>query len=171
MKPLPETTRLKLREFSEDDAAFIVALLNSPGWLKYIGDKKISTIEQAKEYLRNGPMESYRINGYGLWLVELRGTGSSIGMCGIINRATLDHPDIGFAFLPEYIGQGYALEAADAVMKFAGNVLALPVILAITLPNNRSSIRLLEKLKMEFLELFHFPNSREELMLYSTKQD
>ena len=100
MEAILQTERLLLREFTEDDAAFIVELLNSPGWIQYIGDRNIKTEEQAREYLNNGPLKSYRQNGFGLYMVEKKDDHTPIGMCGIIKRDTLNNPDIGFAFLP-----------------------------------------------------------------------
>src|SRR5690348_11717563 len=100
MKKILETERLVLREFDLDDTPFIIELLNSPGWLKYIGDRHVKTDDDAKRYLQNGPMKSYADNGFGLCMVMLT-DGTPVGMCGIINRADLEHPDIGFAFLPE----------------------------------------------------------------------
>src|SRR5688572_30067332 len=119
MKIILVTKRLRLREFTPDDGEFIIELFNSPDWLKFIGDRKVKTIGQAQYYLENGPIKSYQQNGYGLYLVEKKDDAVPIGMCGILNRNTLDHPDIGFAFLPDYNGKGYALEIANATMTYA----------------------------------------------------
>lgn len=162
-----ETKRLRLREFTLDDTAFIVELLNSPGWLQYIGDRNVRTEVQAKHYLINGPMKSYTDYGYGLSLVEKKDDGKAIGMCGILHRDTLDSPDIGFAFLPDFIGKGYAYEIASATIAYAKNQLGLAKIAAITVPDNVKSIRLLEKIGLTYIKLFHLPNSEEELCLYS----
>jgi RimJ/RimL family protein N-acetyltransferase len=97
-KQILETKRLRLREFTLEDTAFILDLLNSPGWLRYIGDRGVKTEEQAKNYLLNGPIKSYTKNGYGLSMVERKDDNKPIGMCGIIKRDTLENPDIGFAF-------------------------------------------------------------------------
>src|SRR5687767_3229567 len=116
MKQILETERLRLREFTLNDTAFIIELLNSPGWLKYIGERNVKTEEQAINYLQNGPMKSYLENGYGLSMVEKKVDDTPIGMCGIIRRETLDNPDIGFAFLPGYEAQGHGYEIASAVL-------------------------------------------------------
>jgi [ribosomal protein S5]-alanine N-acetyltransferase len=137
MQNILQTNRLILRQFTTDDAAFIVELLNSPGWIQYIGDRNIKTEEQAKVYLENGPIKSYEKNGFGLSLVALL-DGTPIGMCGIIRRDTLDYPDIGFAFLPKFVGMGYAYEIADATMQQAKEIWNLPTILGITLLNKTS---------------------------------
>ncbi len=165
-----ETQRLILRQFTTEDAPFIIQLVNSPGWLKYIGDRNIKSAEQAESYLQKGPMKSYQLNGFGLSLVELKKEKISVGMCGIIKRENLEHPDIGFAFLPEFTGKGLAFEIANATMKWATDELKLPLIYAITLPDNTSSVRLLAKIGMKFMKRFCFPDDMEELMLYSNQE-
>ena len=166
MSRILETERLILRKFTSGDAAFIVELLNSPGWLKYIGDRNIKTEEEAVNYLTNGPLKSYDENGYGLCLVEKKEDAAPIGMCGIIRRDNLDHPDIGFAFLPEYNGQGYALEIAGATLSYAMNQLQLPVISAITVAENERSVRLLQKIGLTYKKTIQFPGNEEELLLF-----
>lgn len=173
MKYILETERLRLREFTSDDCDFIIALLNSPGWLQFIGDRNVRNHEQAKLYLENGPLKSYRVNGYGLYMVEKKNDidgepamASGVGMCGLLNRDTLDCPDIGFAFLPDFSGMGYALEIAKATLIYAKEKLGLQKIAAITLPGNVRSIRLLEKLGLSFRNTIRSAND-EELLLYS----
>jgi len=166
MKYILETERLTLREFTTDDTAFIIELVNSPGWLQFIGDRNIKTTEQAIAYLENGPMKSYRDNGFGLAMVETKDSKTPIGMCGIIRRDTLDNPDIGFAFLPGFIGKGYGFEIAVATLAYATQQLNLPVICAITVPHNVNSIKLLEKIGLKFIKTISSPEN-EELLLYS----
>jgi RimJ/RimL family protein N-acetyltransferase len=144
-----ETDRLTLRRLNLDDAAFILELVNEPAWLEFIGDKNVHSLDDARNYILNGPMEMYERLGFGLYLVELK-QGSAIGICGLINRPTLDDVDIGFALLSRFSGQGYALEAAKAVMNYGKNVLQLGRIVAITKPANEKSIRLLTKLGLKF---------------------
>jgi RimJ/RimL family protein N-acetyltransferase len=167
MKYILETERLRLREFITADAEFILELVNSPGWLEFIGDRNIKTIEQAQTYLQNGPIRSYHENGFGLALVETKHRKTPIGMCGIIKRETLENPDIGFAFLPQFTGKGYAFEMAAATLKYAAQELKLPSIYAITVPHNVRSIKLLEKVGLKFIKPFSFPEGREKLLLYS----
>lgn len=167
MKYILETERLRLRKFTTADTGFIIALLNSPGWLAYIGDRNVKTEEDAMTYLQNGPLKSYKQNGYGLSLVELKESRLPIGMCGIIKRPDLEYPDIGFAFMPEFTGQGYAYEVATATLMYAKNKLGLEQILAITLPSNERSIRLLEKLGLTYSRIYHFPATNEELLLFN----
>ena len=141
-----ETERLTLRRLTTDDAAFIFRLVNEPYWLRFIGEKGVKTLDDARNYILTGPMASYEQFGFGIYLAELKGSGRPIGICGFVTRDTLEHPDIGFALLPEFWGQGYAYESAAAVMAFGKDVLGLDRILAVTNPDNYSSIRVLEKL-------------------------
>jgi RimJ/RimL family protein N-acetyltransferase len=167
MNPILETDRLTIRQLTLADAPFIVELVNTPGWLRFIGDRHIKTNEQAENYLINGPLASYAQNGFGLYRVELKSTKTLIGMCGLIKRDTLPDPDIGFAFLPEAMGNGFAFEAANAVMALSINALKLPTVLAITLPENSSSRKLLEKIGLKFVRMMSSSADQEELMLYS----
>ena len=162
-----ETDRLLLRKFDLSDAPFIVELLNSPGWLEYIGDRNVKTEEDARAYLANGPIKSYAINGFGLSMVILKDGKIPIGACGLLKRDFLDDADIGFAFLPDYNGKGYGYESASAVMSYAKNELNLSRILAFTVPYNVVSIKLLEKIGFHFEKIFMMPDSEEELFLYS----
>lgn len=159
-----ETKRLRLREFNTHDTTFIIELLNSPGWIEYIGDRNVKTEQQAIEYLQNGPMKSYAQNGFGLSMVETK-QGEHIGMCGIIKRDTLENPDIGFAFLPQFTGKGYAYEIASATLLYALNNLKISKISAITLPHNERSIKLLEKIGMRLIKSF-VSEKNEELVLF-----
>ena len=161
-----ETDRLRLRPFSFADAEFIIELLNSDGWLRYIGDRNVHSRESAEAYLANGILKNYATVGYGFWAVELISSGEPIGMCGLIQRDTLPHPDIGFAFLPEYIGQGYGYEAAAATLEYAFDTLKMTQVLAITVPENESSIRLLEKIGLQYTHTMDM--NGEALRVFST---
>ena len=141
-----ETERLILRQLNAGDASFMLSLLNDPSWIKYIGDRNINTIEEAKDHIEKKYISSYNKNGFGLYLVELKDKLISIGVCGLINRPSLEDVDIGFAFMPEYTGSGYAYEAAKATMAYGYEKLNLERIVAITIAENERSINLLKKL-------------------------
>ncbi|MGV3656775.1 MAG: GNAT family N-acetyltransferase [Chitinophagaceae bacterium] len=162
-----ESERLLLREFSLEDAPFIIELLNSPGWIKYIGERQVKTNEQAAAYLQNGPLKSYQQNGYGFYMVQLKTDGTPVGMCGLIKRPFLPHPDIGFAFLPAYNGKGYAYEIASATAAFAKTTLQIEQLAAIVMAENESSIRLLQKLHFQFHSTITYPDTGEDLLLYT----
>ena len=145
-----ETPRLRLTHLSEADAPFILELLNEPAFLRDIGDKNVRTAEDACRYLREGPIASYAQHGFGLYRIELKTTREPLGMCGILKRGVLQHPDLGYALLQRHWARGYAIEAAAATMSYASEQLGLDPILAITAPENPSSIRVLEKLGFQF---------------------
>ena len=147
-----ETPRLILQEAVLSDAPFFYQLLNSPNWIKYIGDRGIGTVADAEAYIQKSLIHSYRENGFGLYNMVLKENGMPIGLCGLINRPTLDHPDIGFAVLPAYEGKGYTSEAAQGTMDYAQKVLGLKKILGITSEHNLGSQRILEKVGLRFVE-------------------
>ena len=161
-----ETERLFLRQFTVDDAQFILTLLNEPSFIRYIGDKKVRNVEDARHYILNGPVASYERHDFGLCLVELKESRTPIGMCGILKRDELSHPDIGFAFLPSFWNQGFALEAATAILKDARERLRLERILAITSLDNDASIKLLERLGFRFEKVINLSGDREQVRLY-----
>jgi [ribosomal protein S5]-alanine N-acetyltransferase len=163
-----KTDRLIVTTLTIAEAPFILELVNSPGWLQFIGDRRIKNIADAENYIINGPMGSYEKYGHGLYLVTLKENAATIGICGIIKRDTLQHADIGFALLPQYTGKGYAFEAASAVLQYAEKILGLKKIVAITLPANHRSVSLLTKLGLVFEKNISFPPNEEELMLFTT---
>lgn len=167
MNYILSTERLHLREFTHDDAKFVIALLNSEGWLKYIGERNVKTEDEAKAYLSGGIMKGYIEKGFGFYLVELKEDKTPIGMCGLIKRDSLENPDIGFAFLPEFIGKGYGFEAANATMILAKERFQMECVYAITLPINETCIALLKKIGMTEKSIYIEPHSNEELLLFS----
>lgn len=167
-----ETERLILRWLSPDqDAAFILELLNDPSFIRFIGDKGVHTLADARHYILNGPVASYEKFGFGLYAVELKEDQTPIGMCGVLKRDTLPHPDIGFAFLPAYWNRGYAFESAAAVMKYARDVLRLKQILAITTPDNEASAKLLGKIGLRFEKLTTLSAGADEVKLFSSHHE
>ena len=166
-----ETERLVLRKLTPDDAKFIRELLNDPSFLRNIGDKQVRTNEDAVVYIQNGPMLSYQHFGFGLYQVRLRETAEPIGMCGLLKRDALPDPDIGFAFLPRFHSKGYATEAASAVLAFARESLELKRVLAITLPENNGSIRVLEKIGLGFEGMIKLNDDEPELKLFAVNLD
>jgi RimJ/RimL family protein N-acetyltransferase len=163
-----ETERLILRKLSTDDAEFIVELLNQPSFLRYIGDKGVRNIADAVQYIQTGPVASYERFGFGLYLVELKETGVPIGICGLLKRDSLPDVDIGFAFLPAYWSQGYAMESAAAVMNYGREVLGIKRIVAITSPDNDASIRLLEKIGLRFEGMIKLSSDQSEVRLFGS---
>lgn len=161
-----ETERLYLRKFiPEADAAYFLALVNSPGWLKYIGDRNVHTEEEAVKYINDRVMKGYAEHGYGGYTIIEKSSGKPIGNAGLYKRPVLDHFDVGYALLPEFHGMGYAYEASSAVIKFA-KASGLKHVYAITVAYNLRSIHLLEKLGLKFEKLFRMEGDPEELSLY-----
>ena len=162
-----ETERLILRQFSTEDVEFILQLLNEPSFIQNIGDRGVRTLADAQSYILNGPVASCARNGFGLYLVVLKETHKSIGMCGLIKRDALDDVDIGYAFLPAFWSKGYAVESALAVKAYAKDVIGLKRLVAITDPLNEGSIRVLEKLGMWFEKMVRLSQDDIELKLFA----
>jgi len=148
-----ETERLQLREFTPEDAGYALRQLNEPSFIENIADRGVRDLEQARAYLLNGPIAGYENNGYGLWAVVEKSSGQIIGMCGLIKRPNLEHADLGYAFLPEYFGKGFAFEACTASIVAASRNFGMPQLLAIVNPDNTPSRRLLEKLGFRLQEI------------------
>jgi RimJ/RimL family protein N-acetyltransferase len=162
-----ETDRLVVRHVTIDDAEFILGLLNEPSWLRFIGDKGVRTLDDARDYILNGPIESYRRFGFGLYLTQQKSDETPIGLCGLLKRDALPDVDIGFAFLPAFWSKGFAHEAAAAVMEHGRTVLGLSRIVAITNPDNERSIQLLEKLGMRQDGTVRISDAGPELKLFA----
>ena len=162
-----ETERLVLRQFTTGDAEFILELLNEPSFIRNIGDRGVRTLSDAERYIEKGPVASYARFGFGLYLVALKDSNESIGMCGLIKRDTLEDADIGYAFLPKYWSKGYALESALAIREYARNVIGLTRLVAITDPENQGSIRVLEKIGLKFEKMVRLYEDYIELKLFA----
>jgi len=162
-----KTERLELRHLGPGDASFILRLLNEPSWLENIGDKGVRTAAEAQRYIETGPVEMYGRLGFGLYQVRLIGSDAPIGMCGLLKREALEDADLGFAFFPEFWGNGYAREAAAGVLSYARNKLGLARIVAITARNNEASRRVLEALGFELERSVHLEVGGEELLMYA----
>ncbi len=162
-----ETERLLLRQFTTNDADFIIELLNDPSFIQNIGNRNVYTVEDAQKYILNGPVTSYDKNGFGLCRVILKETGESIGMCGLIKRDQLDDVDLGYAFLPQFWGKGYALEAAKVTLEHGWQTVGLKRIVAITDPANTPSNRVLEKLGFAFERIVKIAADDIDLNLYA----
>src|ERR1700693_5605446 len=137
------TERLVLRELALNDAEFILELLNEAPFLRFIGDKGVRTLADARGYILKGPIDSYARHGFGLYAACLL-DGTPIGICGLVKRDGLADVDVGFAFLSRHCSKGYAAESASAVLVHARQVLRLQRIVAITSPENWGSIAVLE---------------------------
>ena len=161
-----ETERLILRWITTDDAEFIFTLMNEPSYLRFIGDKGVRTISDAREYIQNGPVDSYERFGYGLYLTEQKIDGAAIGICGLVNREAIDDVDIGFAFLPDYWGNGYGYESAKAIVDYGRNIVRLKRIVAVIESENQSSVRLIEKIGLRFEKMVSLSADEPDVKLF-----
>ena len=167
MGSILETSRLVLREAVADDAAFLLELMNEPAYHANIGDRGVRTVEDARSYLAAKYSTSYRTLGYGLYVVELKREAVVIGICGFVKRETLEHADVGFAFLTRFCGQGYGYESASAVLGYGQAKLGFAKVYGVTSRTNEASIRLLEKLGFRFNRETAMPGYAEASLLFA----
>ena len=160
-----ETDRLIIRELNINDAGFIKEIVNTEGWISNIGDRNIRTISDAENYIRSGPLKSYKENNFGMWLLEEKIHKLPVGMCGLIKRPGLKNIDIGYALLPEYYKKGYALESAKAVLDYGKNSLEIAKIVAICNMDNHDSIKLLNKLGLHIEKKMLIDTNKEVYLL------
>jgi RimJ/RimL family protein N-acetyltransferase len=168
--PLLETERLQLRQLTNDDAGFLVEVFTDPAFIRFVGDRNIRTVEQARDFLEKGPFESYRRNGFGHFVVTRKRDETRMGICGFVKRDALDAADIGFTLLPPFRAQGYAFEAASAVMAHGRDTLGFRRIVAIASPENEASIRLLVRLGLTFERMVKLSENSESLSLFGWNQ-
>lgn len=166
-----ETERLRIRRLTIADDAFILRLLNDPSFIQNIGDRGVRTLDDAQAYILKGPIASYEKFGFGLWMVETRSAATAIGICGLLKREVLEDADIGYALLPEFWSQGYAREAASAVLSYAGRKLGLKRVVAVTNSDNQSSIRLLERMGFVYERMIRLSLDAPEIKLFAVKID
>lgn len=160
-----DTERLSLRRLTVDDAPVVLELLNDPDFLRFVGDKGVRTLADARDYISSGPLASYHRYGFGLWLIELKASVVPVGICGLLKREALPDADLGFALLPRYRSVGYALESASAVLQYGREVLGLGRIVAIADSDNSASIRILEKIGMRFERMVRLSENQPEIKL------
>ena len=161
-----DTERLRLRKMTLDDTGLMLAVWNDPAFIRHVGDRGIRTTEDARDAMRKGALHLYEAYGYGPYRIALKDNDTPIGICGLFRRDGLDEPDIGYSTLPDFCGQGYAYEAATAVLDYAQAELALQRLIAIISPTNEASIGLIRKLGFEFERMHTMPDDEEEICIY-----
>lgn len=162
-----ETDRLVLSEATVADAPFILTLVNDAEWLTFLDNRGITTLAEAELYVLNTLCRGYLEWGFGLYLVTLKGSMVPIGVCGLLKREYLEFADIGFGFLSDYCGMGYAGESAKGVMAYGKNTLGLKTILAIVDPHHQKSIKLLHKIGLRFSRSITSPVNGSALQVYA----
>ena len=161
------TNRCIIRHLEDGDAAFVLHLANTPGWLRYIGDRNLKTVSDALTYIQNAYMSSYAANGYGMYMVESKVGNQPIGLCGLVKREEFDKPDLGFALDPAYEGQGYGFETSEAVLSFAKQNLGISSLLAFTTLDNTRSIALLKRLGFVYDRIVEYRGDEVMLFFYN----
>jgi len=164
-----ETDRLVVRRLTVEDAPFIVRLLNEPSFLEHIGDRGVRNLADATQYILSGPIASYDRHGFGLFLVQLKEGGHSIGICGLLKRDALDDVDVGFAFVPESWSKRYAFESTTPTLAYARDTHHLERLVAIVSPDNVASINLLLKLGFCCERMVRMPGDKEEVKLFARR--
>ncbi|RZN83679.1 MAG: N-acetyltransferase [Winogradskyella sp.] len=162
-----ETKRLILSKITVEDALFILELMNTPGWLKFIGDRNIKTVTEAEDYIKNNQLKCYEKYDFGYYKMQLKSDNlKPIGTAGLLKRDTLEHVDIGFSILPEFHNQGYGFEVSSKLLFMAKNTFNIKTISAITLPINKVSIKLIEKLGFSYKKTINPFEKNENLLLF-----
>ena len=165
---IAETKRLIISKISLDDAPFLLKLVNTPNYIKYIGDKKIRTLKDAEKHIKDTHFKSYKTHEFGFYKVLYKEENNvTIGTCGLLKRTQLQDVEIGFGFLPEYESRGFGYESSTAIMKLAKTHFNIDKLTAITLPENNNSIKLLEKLGLEYEKRIKPFDDDEELLLFA----
>ncbi len=150
-----------------DDADLMLAIWNDPAFVRFVGDRGVRTLDEAKAAMVEGALRLYEQFGYGPYCVVQKSDRERIGICGLFRRDVLEDPDIGFALLPPFCGSGLASEAAQAVVAHARDDLGIETLTAIVSPENGASIALIEKLGLSFERGITMPGESEEISLYS----
>ena len=164
-----DTARLRLRRLTLDDAGLMLAVWNDPAFVRYVGDRGIHAIEEARAELQTGALKLYEEYGYGPYRVGLRPADTAIGICGLFRRDGLAEADIGYAVLPAYCGNGYAYEAASAVLEHARSDLGMRRLIAIISPDNAPSIGLIKKLGLRFERMHRMHDEDDEVCIYGLR--
>lgn len=167
--PRLETARLQLNWLTENDADLMLAIWNDPDFIRFVGDRGVRTLDEAREAMEAGVLKLYRDFGYGPYRMSLHNSDVPMGICGLFKRDNLEYPDIGYGLLPAFCASGYAYEAAQAVADHARDHMKLAELCAIVTPQNTRSVHLLEKLGMCAGESIRMPGDDEDVVVYSIK--
>lgn len=162
------TERLTLRRAEATDTAFIVELVNDPGWLEYIGDRGIHTTAAALTYIEDKLWAAEAQHGYAMGILTRRDSGQPVGAAGFLRRDFLPHPDIGYALLTAHAGQGYATEICHALMAQGRSQFGFSAVLGLTSAHNTRSLAVLRKIGLTYLRTEQLPGWSDPSVIYST---
>ena len=161
-----ESDRLYIIPTLEDDADLILKLLNTPKFIKYVGDRNVKSIEEATDYIKEKMIPQLEKLGYSNYTLVKKSNNLKIGTCGLYNREGMEGVDIGFALLPEFEEQGFGYESAEVIKEAAFNEFGIEQLKGITTKDNLASQNLLLKLGMTLNGTVKLPDDTEELLLY-----
>ena len=156
MKVILETDRLLLREYVEEDAEAFFKLNSDPEVLRFVPDKRLLNVEQARQILIDHPIADYRKYGFGRGACILKSTGEQIGFAGLKYLEELDEVDVAFRLMRTHWGLGLATEAALAAVRFGFTDLDLKRIIGLVIPENIASVRVLEKTGLQYVDTVMF---------------
>ncbi|GGI56036.1 GNAT family N-acetyltransferase [Winogradskyella haliclonae] len=164
---IAETERLILSKITVEDAPFILELMNTPGWLKFIGDRNVRTVADTEDYIKNNQLKCYEKHDFGYYKMCLKSDNlKPIGTAGLLKRDTLEHVDIGFSILPKFHGKGYGFETSSELLNLAKHTFHIKTVCAITLPTNKVSIGLIEKLGFKYKKTVNPFEEDKNLLLF-----
>ncbi len=166
-----ETERLILRPASADDADLLLKSMNTDEFIRFVGDRNVRTLEQARNYIAEKHLPQIERLGYGNFTIIEKSSGNKIGGCGLFHRDGLEVVDIGFSFLPEYYGKGFGYESASRILKAGFEDFGLSAVSAITVKENIASQKLIEKLGLTFRKIVHLPNDPADLLYYEISKE
>jgi len=165
-----QSERLIIRPTLEQDAELIYQLMNTPKFIKHVGDRQLYSLEDAQKYIQDKMLAQLHSLGYSNYSLINKKNGAKIGICGLYDREGLDGIDIGFGILPEYEGLGYAFESSSRIIKAGFEELEIQEIKAITNKQNISSQSLLVKLGFDLIGKVMLPIENDELLLYKIEK-
>ncbi|MGI9201533.1 MAG: GNAT family N-acetyltransferase [Woeseiaceae bacterium] len=166
-----QTERLAIRRLTLADADLMLSVWNDPAFYKYVGDRGIHTIDDARVALQEGAFQLYEKYGYGPFRIAIRENDQAIGTCGLFRREGFDDPDIGWSILPEFCGKGFAYEAACAVLEYGITDVSLTRVVAFISAENAPSIGLAKKLGLRYERMTRLVGDDEDVCLYSMTHD
>lgn len=171
MNKILETKRLILREFIKEDVINLYQLDNNPQVMKYISSYKgeEKSKDDCKKVIEK-QIDYYKTNkGLGIWPTILKENNDFIGWTTLKYLENTNNVEIGYRYLPEYWNNGYATEMCQALINYGFNQIGLDEIVAVAMPENIASRRVMEKIGMKFIKEDFYYYSK--VVLYSIRRE